>query len=108
MVIKNKCLPLYRVKEITQPTRRVPGTKKIEKMKANLNQVKEAAKKFIEIADELNEKVSRYFNGSESKDDENAYWAVREADKKFIDALNSYYEESYEYGLNYELAESFI
>lgn len=77
-------------------------------MKANLNEVKEAAKKFLEIADKLNEKVSRYFNGSESKDDENAYWQVREADKKFIDALNSYYEESYSYGLNYELAESFI
>ena len=32
--IKIKCLPLYRVKEITQRTGAVPGTKEKEKMKA--------------------------------------------------------------------------
>lgn len=70
-------------------------------------ELKKAAKSFLDIADELNEKVSRYFDGSEKKEDEEAYWTVREADKKFIDALNSYYPgEGYEYGLNYELAES--
>lgn len=77
-------------------------------MKANLEQVKEAARNFLAIADELNEKVSRYFDGSINKDDEKAYWKVREADKNFIDKLNSYYDDSYQYGLNYELAESFV
>lgn len=75
---------------------------------ATLENVKELAKSFLAIADELNEKVSAYFDGSDKAEDENAYWIVREADKKFIDALNEYYEDSYEYGLNYELAESFI
>lgn len=77
-------------------------------MKANLEQVKEAARNFLAIADELNERVSRYFDGSINKDDEKAYWKVREADKTFIDKVNSYYNDSYEYGLNYELAESFV
>lgn len=74
-----------------------------------IEQLKESAKRFLEIADELNEKVSAYINGSNKKDVEQAYWTVREADKKFIDNLNSYYPgEGYEYGLNYELAESFL
>lgn len=77
-------------------------------MKANLEQVREAARNFLAIADELNESVSRYFDGSNNKDDEEAYWKVREADKTFIDKVNSYYDDSYEYGLNYELAESFV
>lgn len=72
-----------------------------------IEEVKELAKSFLAIADELNVKVSAYFDGSNRKDDEDAYWTVREADKKFIDALNEYYDDSYEYGLNYELAESF-
>lgn len=77
-------------------------------MNANLEQVKEAARNFLAIADELNENVSRYLDGSINKDDKKAYWKVREADKTFIDVLNSYYDDSYEYGLNYELAESFV
>lgn len=77
-------------------------------MKATLEQVKAAAKEFLAIADDLDEKVSRYFNGSENKEDKEAYWTAREADKKFIDKLNSFYEDSFEYGLNYELAESFV
>ena len=74
-----------------------------------IEQLKESAKKFLEIADELNEKVSAYFDGSDSKEAEKAYWEVREADKTFIDNLNSYYPgNGYKYGLNYELAESFL
>lgn len=73
-----------------------------------LENVKELAKSFLAIADELNEKVSAYFDGSDKEEDANAYWMVREADKKFIDAVNEYYKDSYKYGLNYELAESFI
>lgn len=64
------------------------------------------AANFLALADELNEKVSAYINGSNAKEDAAAYWAVREADKKFVDAMNDYYDERYEYGLNYELAES--
>lgn len=74
---------------------------------ATLENVKELAKSFLAIADELNEKVSAYFDGSDKAEDANAYWTVREADKKFVDAVNEYYEDSYKYGLNYELAESF-
>jgi hypothetical protein len=33
---------------------------------------------------------------------------VREADRAFIDAIREEYGEKYEYGLNYELAESFV
>lgn len=77
-------------------------------MKATIEQVRSAAKNFLAVADELNEKVSRWINGSIDKEDENAYWRVREEDKKFVDAVNSCYDEAYTYGLNYELAESFI
>lgn len=68
----------------------------------------ELAKRFLEIADELNEAVSRYIDGSNAPEDEKAYWIVRDADRAFIDSLRNEYGESYEYGLNYELAESFI
>lgn len=70
--------------------------------------VQALAKAFLAIADELSEKVTAYFNGSDKAGDIEAYWKVREADKAFIDALNDYYDDSYEYGLNYELAETFI
>lgn len=71
--------------------------------------IRTLAANFLALADELNEKVSAYINGSNAKEDEDAYWAVREADKKFVDAMNDYYEgERYEYGLNYELAESYL
>ena len=63
---------------------------------------------FLSLADELNEKVSRYFNGSNASEDVRAYDMVREADKKFVDGLNDLEDERYEYGLNYELAESFL
>ena len=100
-------LSLYRVEETTPPPRRVPGYKR-QRIMATLENVKELAKSFLAIADELNEKVSAYIDGSDKDEDANAYWIVREADKKFIDAVNEYYEESYKCGLNYELAESFI
>lgn len=76
--------------------------------KVTLKDVKTLAVEFLAIADELNEKVSRYFDYSDAQEDVEAYEKVRAADKKFIDAVNAYYEDSYEYGLNYELAESFI
>lgn len=66
------------------------------------------AANFLALADELNEKVSAYINGSNAKEDAAAYWTLREADKKFVDAMNDYEGERYEYGLNYELAESYL
>jgi hypothetical protein len=69
---------------------------------------KELAARFLEIADQMNEAVSRYIDGSNAAEDENAYWMVREADRAFIDAIREEYGEKYEYGLNYELAESFV
>lgn len=68
----------------------------------------ELAKRFLEIADQMNEAVSRYIDGSTAPADEKAYKIVREADRAFIDAIREEYGERYEYGLNYELAESFI
>lgn len=69
---------------------------------------KELAARFLEIADELNEAVSRYIDGSNDPADARAYQIVRDADRAFIDAIREDYGERYEYGLNYELAESFI
>ena len=71
-------------------------------------EVARLAKNFLSLADELNEYVSAYLDGSNSPDAEKAYYEVREADKKFIDSLNELWDERYEYGLNYELAESFL
>ena len=77
-------------------------------MNAEFTNLQTLAIKFLAIADELNEKVSAYFDGSDSKEDEEAYWTVREADKNFTDAYNKYYDDRVRYGLNYELAESVI
>lgn len=77
-------------------------------MKNAEENIKFAAAEFLSIADKLNEKVSRFIDGSNAKEDEKAYWTVREYDKKFIDAVNAVYPYGYTYGLNYELAESFI
>lgn len=64
------------------------------------------AENFLTLADELNDKVTAYINGSNAKEDADAYWAVREADKTFTRAYNSYFEENNEPCLNYELAQS--
>lgn len=66
------------------------------------------AKNFLDVADKLNEDVSAYLDGSNSPKAIEAYYIVREADKEFIDSLNELWDESYKYGLNYELAESVL
>ena len=94
-----------------QKTNGWPDSQKLNEQSKmiTLETLKVSAKNFLAIADEKNVLVSAYIDGSDSKEAEEAYWAVREADKKFIDNLNSYYPgEGYKYGLNYELAESFI
>ena len=76
--------------------------------KVKVMKVARLAKKFLSIADELNEKVSRYFDGSKRPEDAKAYETVRAASDKFTDALNELWGERYQYGLNYELAECFL
>lgn len=73
-----------------------------------IENVKSAAREFLQIADKLNEKVSRFLDFSNDPEDVAAYDTVKAAEKKFIDAANAYYGENWECCLNYELAESFI
>ncbi|MBQ0154755.1 MAG: hypothetical protein KBS70_08260 [Bacteroidales bacterium] len=74
----------------------------------SLSEVKALAKKFLDIADENNEQVSAYLNGSEKKEAAKAYDLVREYERKFINAFNAYYDERFVCCLNYELAESML
>ena len=83
------------------------GTKKDNTM-ITIEDVKNAAREFLRIADELNERVSRYIDFSDAPEDIAAYNTVMAAEKKFVDAANTYYGESWKCSLNYELAESFI
>lgn len=66
--------------------------------------VQELAVKFLAVAKENKEGISNYFNCSNRSEDTLAYVKARVADRFFIDALNEFVEEPYEYGLNYELA----
>ncbi len=70
--------------------------------------IKKLAEKFLDIADELNEQVSAYINGSNSPAAERAYHRVLDAEAEFIKAVNSAYGEHWKVCLNYELAESFL
>ena len=97
---------MYRVKEKSPTDAAVSaGLKKIGIMIRE--EVVILAKAFLSVADTLNNEVSNYLSGSEAAKDRKAYEIVRDADKKFIDALNEYERERYEYGLNYELAEAY-
>lgn len=73
-----------------------------------LETVKKLACEFLSLADDLHNEVSAYINGSNQTIDEAAYRKVRQAEDRFIKAVNDFYGESYKAGLNYELAESFI
>lgn len=75
-----------------------------------LAEVQKLAEKFLTIADELNEKVTNYINGSNNSEDIAAYYTVKKASNEFTFAINSYYgcnEYSTE-GFNYEVAESIL
>lgn len=85
----------------------VPG-KREKTMNNELNNIKSLAAKFLAIADELNEKVSAYLNGSTAKEAEEAYEKVIATEVEFTKAANAYYGESWKPCLNYELAESFL
>lgn len=72
------------------------------------NEIKTLAQNFLNLADSLYLQVSRYLNGSNANEDMSAYLSVKEAEKKFIDALSKHDGEKYECCLNYELAESVL
>ena len=66
------------------------------------------AKRFLNIADTLNEKVSNYLDGSDSYEDYKAYTEVKNAEADFLSAYNQIYEEGVKPALNYEIAESVL
>lgn len=71
-----------------------------------LEKVQELARVFLEVADENNEFVSNYIDGSNNETDRLAYEFTIDAEKDFVKAYNEYYGEKYEPCLNYELADS--
>lgn len=66
------------------------------------------AKRFLNIADKLNEKVSNYLDGSDSYVDYKAYTEVKNAEADFLAIYNQIYEEGIKPALNYEIAESVL
>lgn len=71
--------------------------------------MKSAAKYFLDMADELNEQVSAFIDGSDAPDAENAYVAVINAERIFCELYGEYYQEpAPRPSLNYELAESVL
>lgn len=75
-------------------------------------ELKKKAVDFLNLADELNEKVSAYIDGSDEKEDADAYEDVKNASISFGKAYCEYYNEPFDHslrdGFNYELAESII
>lgn len=71
-----------------------------------LSEVKEAARAFLKTADELNERVSNYLNGSDNQDDVDAYNKVKRLNGIFLNLYCEYWgEPKKEPELDYELAE---
>lgn len=77
-----------------------------------LSELSKLAESFLNLADELNEKVSAYIDGSNAAEDEAAYLKVKEASIAFGKAYCKYWDEPFGRdlieGFNYELAESVI
>ena len=80
----------------------------VSDIETTAKEMREAAMVFLSVADELNEQVSAYIDGSHNKDDISAYHAVKEAEAEFLRLYNGYYDENIKTALNYELAESVI
>lgn len=69
----------------------------------------DAARAFLVLADELNEEVSAYIDGSNKPEAEAAYIAVKESEANFLKYYCAYWDEPRLYPcLNYELAESVL
>ena len=75
-------------------------------MKPTIEQLKTTAAAFLQIADELNEQVSDYINGSNLPENIEAYHTVKDYEIRFLDVYNAYWGENHHPALNYELAES--
>lgn len=79
---------------------------------AEYQNVRTLAEIFLSTADELNEKVSAYIDGSDKIEDENAYRKVKELSIEFGKAYCKYWGEPFDHslreGFNYEIAESFL
>lgn len=71
-----------------------------------LSEVKSLAKRFLRIADAKNEQVSAFLNGSLKDKDFDGYFAVKDAYKEFVEAYNSYFNESHDDSIDYDLAYS--
>lgn len=82
-----------------------------EEAGAKDNEIKELrrlAKRFLNAADELHEKVSNYIDGSNDAEDEEAYNTIKELEADFLKLYNNYYDDNITPGLNYEVAESVL
>lgn len=67
----------------------------------------DAARAFLVLADELNERVSAYIDGSDKPEAEAAYNAVKDAEAVFLRYYCAYWDEPRRRPcLGYELAES--
>ncbi len=66
----------------------------------------ETARAFLRKADELNEQVSAYIDGSDSDEAQAAYFAVQDSEAVFLRYYCAYWGEPLQRpALNYELAE---
>lgn len=72
-------------------------------------EMKNAAKRFLNIADYYEKEVSAFLNGSDRDKDADAYFKVLDANRIFLVAYCGYYgEPMIEPNLNYDLAESVL
>lgn len=77
-------------------------------IKSTLEQVREYAERFLKVADELEELVSAYIDGSDDSKCEMAYIEVKNAEAEFLTYYNAYYDDNIKPALNYEVAESVL
>lgn len=70
--------------------------------------VQKLAKTFLSFAEDLNEEVSAYLDGSCMTHHIEAYDLVKSLEREFVKAYDEYYGESHEACLDYELAYSVL
>lgn len=69
----------------------------------------DAARAFLALADELNEEVSAYIDGSSQPEAETAYISLKESEANFLKYYCAYWDEpKLSPCLGYELAESIL
>ena len=79
------------------------------KLMNKIELLKEAARNFLKVADELNELVSAYLDGDDSRESEDAYLKVLDAERPFCKLWGECWgEPAPRPSLNYELAESIL